>query len=48
MPPSDLINVREFRDNYSTFLRNQTNKNIFDGQEKWSEETKKAVADKCQ
>ncbi|KAJ1679408.1 hypothetical protein EV182_002112, partial [Spiromyces aspiralis] len=47
MPSSELINVREFRDKYTTFLRSQVNKGVFDGQERWSEPEKEEVANRC-
>ncbi|KAJ1965298.1 hypothetical protein GGI12_000858 [Dipsacomyces acuminosporus] len=47
MPPSDLINVRQFRDKFAGLVRNQKDHNIFNAQSEWSEEAKEEVANRC-
>ncbi|KAJ2632931.1 hypothetical protein H4R22_000880 [Coemansia sp. RSA 1290] len=46
--PSELINVRSFRDKYSSLVRNQKECDLFNAQNEWSPEEKTAVASRCQ
>ncbi|KAJ2850957.1 hypothetical protein IWW36_001481 [Coemansia brasiliensis] len=46
--PSELINVRSFRDKYSSLVRNQKECDLFNAQSEWSPEDKAAVANRCQ
>ncbi|KAJ2722884.1 hypothetical protein GGI07_003011 [Coemansia sp. Benny D115] len=47
MPPSDLISVRNFRDQFAGFVRAQKDRGVFNGQAEWSPEVRKEVADRC-
>ncbi|KAJ2449645.1 hypothetical protein EV183_004787 [Coemansia sp. RSA 2336] len=46
--PSELINVRSFRDKYSSLVRNQKECDLFNAQSEWPSEEKAAVASRCQ
>ncbi|KAJ2846937.1 hypothetical protein GGI22_006116, partial [Coemansia erecta] len=47
MAPSELINVREFRDKYAGLVRSQRDHGLFNAQSEWSEEVKNEVAERC-
>ncbi|KAJ2888412.1 hypothetical protein FB639_000660 [Coemansia asiatica] len=48
MPPSELINVRNFRDKYAGLIRGQKDHNFFNAQSEWSPELREEVAQRCQ
>ncbi|KAI7829134.1 snRNA-activating protein of 50kDa MW C terminal-domain-containing protein [Kickxella alabastrina] len=48
MPPSDLINVRNFRDKFAGFVRSQKDRGVFSAQSEWSPEIQSEVASRCQ
>ncbi|KAJ1871312.1 hypothetical protein LPJ57_005216, partial [Coemansia sp. RSA 486] len=48
MPPSDLINVRNFRDKYAGLIRGQKDHNFFNAQSEWSPEHRAEIAKRCQ
>ncbi|KAJ1893248.1 hypothetical protein LPJ66_005871, partial [Kickxella alabastrina] len=48
MPPSDLINVRNFRDKFAGFVRSQKDRGVFSAQSEWSPELQSEVASRCQ
>ncbi|KAJ2515425.1 hypothetical protein H4217_005179 [Coemansia sp. RSA 1939] len=47
MAPSELINVREFRDKFAGLVRSQKDHGLFSAQSEWSEGAKAEVADRC-
>ncbi|KAJ2484393.1 hypothetical protein EV174_002474 [Coemansia sp. RSA 2320] len=48
MPPSDLINVRNFRDKYAGLVRSQKDRGLLNAQAEWPEEVQQEVAARCQ
>ncbi|KAJ2787483.1 hypothetical protein GGI15_000670 [Coemansia interrupta] len=48
MPPSDLINVRNFRDKFAGLVRGQKERGVFNAQSEWSSELYDEVASRCQ
>ncbi|KAJ2828391.1 hypothetical protein GGI24_002403 [Coemansia furcata] len=48
MPPSDLINVRNFRDKFSGLVRSQKDRGLLNAQSEWAEEIQQEVASRCQ
>ncbi|KAJ2093041.1 hypothetical protein IW138_000755 [Coemansia sp. RSA 986] len=47
MAPSELIDVREFRDKYASLVRSQKDHGLFNAQSEWSKEAKDEVANRC-
>ncbi|KAJ2493881.1 hypothetical protein IWW37_000267 [Coemansia sp. RSA 2050] len=48
MPPSDLINVRSFRDKFAGLVRSQKDRGLLSAQSEWPEEVQQEVASRCQ
>ncbi|KAJ2689144.1 hypothetical protein IWW39_001698 [Coemansia spiralis] len=48
MPPSDLINVRSFRDKFAGLVRSQKDRGLLSAQSEWPEDVQQEVASRCQ